>query len=93
MLQDVLLAGFKVDPRITSDTRRIIRLPGTIHGKTGLLCHRISLERLSKSVDSWIDQVASFFGQLEIPKTAKAQTNTAVKKYLKEEQEKILTSS
>ena len=89
LLQDVLLAGFKVDPRITADTRRIIRLPGTVHGKTGLLCHRISLERLSKSVDSWIDQVPSFFGQLEIPKTAKAQTNTAVKKYPKEEQEQI----
>ena len=89
LLQDVLLAGFKVDPRITADTRRIIRLPGTVHGKTGLLCHRISLERLSKSVDSWIDQVPSFFGQLEIPKTAKAQTNAAIKIYPKEEQEQI----
>ncbi len=89
LLQDVLLAGFKVDPRITADTRRIIRLPGSIHGKTGLLCHRISLERLSKSVDSWIDQVPSFLGQLKIPKTAKAQNQTAVKKHLKEQEEQI----
>ena len=51
LLQEVLLAGFKVDPRITADTRRIIRLPGSIHGKTGLLCHRISLETLSNSID------------------------------------------
>jgi len=89
LLQEVLLAGFKVDPRITADTRRIIRLPGSIHGKTGLLCHRISLERLSKSVDSWIDQVPSFLGQLKIPKTAKAQNQTPVKKYLKEQEEQI----
>ena len=89
LLQDVLLAGFKVDPRITADTRRIIRLPGSIHGKTGLLCHRISLEKLSMGIDSWIDQVPSFFGQLEIPNNAKAQTNTAVKKYSKEKQEQI----
>jgi len=89
LLQEVLLAGFKVDPRITADTRRIIRLPGSIHGKTGLLCHRISLERLSKSVDSWIDQVPSFLGQLKIPKTAKAQNQTAVKKHLKEQEEQI----
>ena len=89
LLQEVLLAGFKVDPRITADTRRIIRLPGSIHGKTGLLCHRISLERLSKSVDSWIDQVPSFFGQLEMPKTANAQNKTAVKKYLKVKEEQI----
>ena len=89
LLQEVLLAGFKVDPRITADTRRIIRLPGSIHGKTGLLCHRISLERLTKSVDSWINQVPSFFGQLEMPKTAKAQDKTTVTKYLKEKEEQV----
>jgi len=70
LLQEVLLAGFKVDPRITGDTRRIIRLPGSIHGKTGLLCHRISLETLSNSVDLWIDQVPNFYSELDIPKTA-----------------------
>ena len=75
LLQEVLLAGFKVDPRITADTRRIIRLPGSIHGKTGLLCHRISLETLSNSVDLWIDQVPNFYPELNIPKTAKAQVN------------------
>ena len=89
LLQEVLLAGFKVDPRITADTRRIIRLPGSIHGKTGLLCHRISLERLTKSVDSWINQVPSFFGQLEMPKTAKAQDKTTVTKYLKGKEEQV----
>ena len=89
LLQEVLLAGFKVDPRITADTRRIIRLPGSIHGKTGLLCHRISLERLTKSVDSWINQVPSFLGQLEMPKTAKAQDKTTVTKYLKGKEEQV----
>ena len=75
LLQEVLLSGFKVDPRITADTRRIIRLPGSIHGKTGLLCHRISLETLSNSVDLWIDQVPNFYPELNIPKTAKSQVN------------------
>ena len=89
LLQEVLLAGFKVDPRITADTRRIIRLPDSIHGKTGLLCHRISLETLSMSINSWIDQVPSFLGQLKIPKTAKVQNKKAVKKYFKEEEQKI----
>lgn len=89
LLQEVLLAGFKVDPRITADTRRIIRLPGSVHGKTGLLCHRISLETLSIGIDSWIDQVPSFFGQLDIPKTAKAHSKTAVEKHLKEKGEQV----
>ncbi|MBT7987432.1 MAG: hypothetical protein HN689_04230 [Euryarchaeota archaeon] len=85
LLQEVLLAGFKVDPRITADTRRIIRLPGSIHGKTGLLCHRIGLERLSMSIDSWIGQVPSFWGHLKIPKTAKVQDKKVVNKYVKDE--------
>ena len=86
LLEEVLLAGFKVDPRITADTRRIIRLPGTIHGKTGLLCHRISIERLETNIESWITDVADFFGNLDIPKVAKAKpkkVNLAGKKLTK----------
>ena len=89
LLQEVILAGFKVDPRITADTRRIIRLPGSIHGKTGLLCHRISLETLSNSVDLWIDHVPNFYPELNIPKTAKAQVNkdkNPMKKHVLDEQ-------
>ena len=91
LLQEVLLAGFKVDPRITADTRRIIRLPGSIHGKTGLLCHRISLERLEKSIESWINDVPSHFADLEIPKTAISQDKEKkpFKSYVNEEKEQI----
>ena len=71
LLEEVLVAGFKVDPRITADTRRIIRLPGSIHGKTGLLCHRISIERLKNNIESWITDVACFFGNIDIPTVAK----------------------
>ena len=83
LLQEVLLAGFKVDPRITADTRRIIRLPGSIHGKTGLLCHRISLETLETKIDLWIDNVPSFFGNLKIPKTAKAEKAKSIQTHKK----------
>ena len=89
LLQQVLLAGFKVDPRITADTRRIIRLPGSIHGKTGLLCHRIGLKRLGTNVGSWINKVPSYYTDLEIPKTVKAQHKKAVEKGVKEEKEQI----
>jgi len=85
LLQEVLLAGFKVDPRITADTRRIIRLPGSIHGKTGLLCHRIGLEMLETNVESWINKVPSYYTDLEIPKTAKVQNKKEVKKYIQDE--------
>ena len=38
----VLEAGFDVDKLVTADTRRIIRLPGTLHGTTGWCCTRIT---------------------------------------------------
>lgn len=87
LLQEVLLAGFKVDPRITADTRRIIRLPGSIHGKTGLLCHRISLEKLERSIESWINDVPSYFKDLKIPKNVKPQENKGNKRLKKESKE------
>ena len=96
LLQEVLLAGFKVDPRITADTRRIIRLPGSIHGKTGLLCHRISLETLETEIDSWIHHVPSFFGNIDIPKVAKVKpknVNQSSKKMTKKIQENVVEQS
>jgi len=38
ILARVLEKGISVDPRVTADTRRIIRVPGTINSKTGYLC-------------------------------------------------------
>jgi hypothetical protein len=96
LLHEVLLAGFKVDPRITADTRRIIRLPGSIHGKTGLLCHRISLETLETEIDSWIHHVPSFFGNIDIPKVAKVKpknVNQSSKKMTKKIQENVVEQS
>ena len=96
LLQEVILAGFKVDPRITADTRRIIRLPGSIHGKTGLLCHRISPETLETEIDSWIHDVPSFFGNIDIPKVAKVKpkkVNQTSKKVTKKIQENVVEQS
>ena len=43
--------------RITSDTRRIIRLPGSIHGKLVIYVTVLTLDMLNETVESWIDDV------------------------------------
>ncbi len=53
LLNRVLDAGFEVDPTVTADTRRIIRLPGSLHGTTGWCCTRISREQLSQPLKTW----------------------------------------
>jgi len=53
LLEKVLEAGFQVDSKITADTRRIIRLPGTFHGKTGWKCTIIDIDWLSVPFAQW----------------------------------------
>jgi hypothetical protein len=43
----VLAADIPIDTRITGDTRRIIRVPGTINSKTGYVCTVISRDQLA----------------------------------------------
>ena len=47
LLNRVVEAGFEVDTKVTADTRRILRLPGSLHGSTGYACTRISVEALN----------------------------------------------
>jgi hypothetical protein len=53
LLTRVLEAGFPVDKTVTADTRRIIRLPGSLHGTTGWCCTRISREQLALPLKKW----------------------------------------
>ena len=47
LLDRVVEAGFEVDTKVTADTRRILRLPGSLHGSTGFACKRITVEALN----------------------------------------------
>ena len=49
IIQEAKESGIHFDGKVTIDTRRIIRVPGTIHSKTGLLC---SFGHLSKARES-----------------------------------------
>jgi hypothetical protein len=40
-----------IDPKITADTRRIIRVPGTINSKTGYVCTVLTALQMEKPVD------------------------------------------
>lgn len=60
--------GIEVDQAVTIDTRRIIRLPGTVNSKTGYCCHSISLDRLRSPVTEWIDDVPKAEGHRQIPR-------------------------
>lgn len=45
-VESALAKGIAIDVEITLDTRRIIRLPGTVHGKTFYLCEFVPLHKV-----------------------------------------------
>jgi DNA primase catalytic subunit len=53
----VLAEGICVDARITPDTRRIIRVPGTINSKTGYVCTLLSREQLEEPISTILKYV------------------------------------
>ena len=50
IIRQVQDEGIRIDAKITSDTRRIIRVPGTINSKTGFVCTILSREQLEQPI-------------------------------------------
>lgn len=58
--------GTETDEPVTTDTKRLIRMPGSLHGKTGLVVKPIPLDELS-SFDPFRDAVwEGFEGEAEV---------------------------
>ena len=70
LLKRVLAQGFPVDTTVTADTRRIIRLPGSLHGTTGWACTRITREQLAMPLKSWVKTLPKHPKALRMPRLA-----------------------
>ena len=68
LLNQVIEAGHPVDKVVTADTRRVIRLPGTIHGKTGWICTILNNEWIESPVNEWINEIPKHESAIKIPK-------------------------
>lgn len=58
LLRRVLDAGHVVDPAVTADTRRVVRVPGSLHGTTGWRATIVPAERLRAPIRTWLRDVA-----------------------------------
>ncbi len=57
LVDEVIKKEIKIDSAITKDTRRIIRVPGTINSKTGYACTTLKLDELEVPVKDWLPDV------------------------------------
>ena len=67
LLEEVMAAGHDVDPTVTADTRRIIRLPGSVHGATGWACTVLSMEQVHRPLKGWVGALPRLEGALKMP--------------------------
>jgi len=79
LLDLVASAGHTVDTKITADTRRIIRLPGTVHGRTGWKCNIVDIETLHKPFKKWYKQLDRHDNAIKIPRKSTTPKTTRVK--------------
>jgi DNA primase catalytic subunit len=68
LVDEIAGRGIRIDASVTVDTRRIIRLPGTVNSKTGYCCQLLSTEQLRSPVTEWIDSIVSLDGHRKIPR-------------------------
>ncbi len=54
--EEILNKGIKIDGKVTVDTRRILRLPGTINSKTGLECRIVTRQELEMPAKEIIEK-------------------------------------
>ena len=93
LLKRVLEEGFNVDNRVTADTRRIIRLPGSIHGTTGYMCTVLGLEQLKKPLKDLLEDIPRIESAQKIPKRARKLKKKAKKKKSKQRKSVVDTQA
>ena len=90
LLQRVLSAGFLVDKTVTGDTRRIIRLPGSLHGKTGWVCTIIDLETLKQPFRKWVGGINRHPKSIKMPYMSFSRTPPKKKKVARQSNRKLI---
>lgn len=82
LLDRVVETGFEVDTKVTADTRRILRLPGSLHGSTGYACTRIPVEALNGPLEDLLSTLYRHPSAPDIPERVDlppAETSTKPK--------------
>jgi DNA primase catalytic subunit len=80
IIQEVKEAGIAFDEKVTVDTRRIIRLPGTINSKTALKCTILTKRQLESDIEGILKSATcEGFTTLRIPQKGEMTAPSACK--------------
>ena len=77
LLERVLAEGHAVDPTVTADTRRIIRVPGSLHGRTRWACTVLEEGLIHQPLRRWVDTLPRATDAEVMPKRPPRQAKKA----------------
>ena len=68
LLERVMAAGHAVDPTVTADTRRIIRVPGSLHGRTRWACTVLEEDLIHQPLRRWVETLPRAVDAMNMPR-------------------------
>ena len=77
LLERVMAAGHTVDPTVTADTRRIIRVPGSLHGRTRWACTVLEEGLIHQPLRRWVGTLPRATDAEVMPKWPPRQARNA----------------
>lgn len=91
-LVDALISmGCIFDTKITADTRRIIRVPGTFHGTTGWACTLLAMDVFMQPTKNWVHSIEKKVDAVGLPRwKRKKKTRLVQQKKVVEEGQPLL---
>ena len=90
LVDDLIARGCVFDSKITSDTRRIIRVPGTFHGSTGWACTLLSPDVFLQPTKHWIRTIERRQGAVVLPRWKRNKKAKRIHKNVVEEGHPLL---
>ncbi len=67
LVKEIEGAKFLIDPTVTCDSRRIVRVPGTINSKTGIVCTSLSKQDLEGSINDILNLCLALPSAKKVP--------------------------
>lgn len=69
--RSVRIRGIGIDAPVTADIKRLLRVPGSIHGKTGMVAHPLDPDQRASSFDPLTEALPLYAGHPVVVETSK----------------------
>ncbi|MBI2079724.1 hypothetical protein HYT84_03095 [Candidatus Micrarchaeota archaeon] len=84
LVKEIRRAGIEIDRKVTVDTRRIVRLPGTINSKTGYICTILKQKELDNGIKEMFKNIKRVKVVAPLSESNENKSTIIAKSYVKD---------